>query len=228
MCGRIAQYKSTQQYANEIGWEEYARSLVFSDLEHYNIPPGTSPYLMHTLDGEPHIEPVFWGYQSSWAKEKKIAPANNATIEKAKSPYWRALWKNGRAIVPADGWYEWTGEKGSKQPWFIRLKTDTPLFMAALTNYRPGREDGAERTGFAVLTAEAFGGMVDVHDRRPIVLSAEDARLWLDLEWSPAQIEQIVRESALPAERFEWYPVGKEVNRSGNEGPQLIVPITLD
>jgi putative SOS response-associated peptidase YedK len=227
MCGRIAQYKSTQQYANEVGWEEYARSLVFSEpIERYNIPPGTTPYLMHMLDEAPHIDPVFWGYQSAWAREKGIGMANNATIEKARSPYWRALWKKGRAIVPADGWYEWTGERGRKQPWFIRLKSDTPLFMAALTNFKPEHEEA--ENGFAVVTAEAFGGMVDVHDRRPIVLSAEDARLWMDLAWSAEQAEQIARESALPPESFEWYPVSKEVNRSGNGGPQMIVPITLD
>jgi len=38
------------------------------------------------------------------------------------------MWKSGRAIVPADGWYEWTGEAGKKQPWHIRLKTRRPMF----------------------------------------------------------------------------------------------------
>lgn len=194
--------------------------------ERYNVPPGTSPYLMHTLDSHEHIDPMFWGYQSAWAREKHIGMAINATIEKARSPYWRPLWKHGRAIVPADGWYEWTGEKGRKQPWFIRLKSETPLFIAALTNYKPDRD--AEDTGFVIVTAEATGGMVDVHDRRPVVLSAEDARLWMDLEWSAQQVEQIVREGALPPEAFEWYPVSKEVNRAGNNNPQVIVPITVD
>ena len=114
MCGRIAQYRSKQQYAHEMGWDEYARSLTFSGpSERYNVPPGSSPYLLHALDGKEHIDAVHWGYHTAWAKEKKIPMAVNATIEKARSPYWRALWKTGRAIVPADGWYEWTGEKGN-------------------------------------------------------------------------------------------------------------------
>jgi putative SOS response-associated peptidase YedK len=34
--------------------------------------------------------------------------------------------------------------------------------------------------GFSIITADAAGGMVDVHDRRPVVFSAEDAALWLN------------------------------------------------
>jgi putative SOS response-associated peptidase YedK len=227
MCGRIVQYKTKLKYAEEMGWAEYARSLVFlEEAEHYNIPPGTTPYVMHMLDGKHHIDPMYWGYQSAWAREKKIGMANNATIEKARSPYWRALWKKGRVIVPADGWYEWTGERGNKQPWFIHLKSGAPLFMAALSGLNPDHEE--RESGFAVVTAEAFGGMVDVHDRRPIVLSAEDAQLWLDLEWSAEQAEEIARMSALPPDAFEWYPVSQDVNRTGNNSPQLIVPITID
>lgn len=43
-------------------------------------------------------------------------------------------------IVPADGWYDWTGEKGHKQPWYIRLKADKPMFMAGITNWKPYKD----------------------------------------------------------------------------------------
>jgi putative SOS response-associated peptidase YedK len=44
--------------------------------------------------------------------------AISARIERAATGrYFRHMWREGRVIVPADGWYEWTGEEGRKQPW---------------------------------------------------------------------------------------------------------------
>jgi putative SOS response-associated peptidase YedK len=228
MCGRIAQYRVKQRYPEEMGWAEYS-SLIAGELPpSYNLPPTTSVYVMYSLEGRQYIDPMPWGHHTAWAKEKKLPMAANATIEKARSPYWRGLWKNGRVIVPADGWYEWTGERGNKQPWYIRHKEDRPIFLAAVSSFKPGAAEQPYGAGFAMVTAEAYGGMVDIHDRRPIVLGADDANLWLDPDWSAEQIEQIARESALPPDAFEWYPVTKEVNKASNESDQFIVPVTLD
>jgi putative SOS response-associated peptidase YedK len=225
MCGRITQYKHKLQYPEEMGWREYRSSIAPPLPTPYNVPPGTSVYVMDCLDGGPRFDPMPWGHHSTWARDKKIPMAANATIEKAKSPYWRGLWKNGRVIVPADGWYEWTGPKGNKQPWYIKRRDGGSLFLAAVSSCKPSIEEQAYGAGFAMVTADAFGGMVDVHDRRPIVLSAEDAKVWLDLEWSAEQAEQIARECALPAEDFIWYQVTRAVNKSGNDSPEFIVPI---
>ncbi|SFA84911.1 SOS response associated peptidase (SRAP) [Collimonas sp. OK607] len=59
------------------------------------------------------------------------------------------MFKSGRVIVPAEGWYEWTGEKGHKQPWYIRLKSGESMLMAAITDFRPGSEMH-EGSGWAV------------------------------------------------------------------------------
>ena len=61
------------------------------------------------------------------ALEKK-KPWINARIEKALTGrYFRHMFREGRVIVPAGGWYEWTVEAGVKQPWFITRKVDEPL-----------------------------------------------------------------------------------------------------
>jgi putative SOS response-associated peptidase YedK len=70
--------------------------------------------------------------------------------------------------------------------------------------------------------------MVDVHDRRPVVLGPEDARLWMDPDLSAEQAEQLARSMAVPAEEFDWYPVSRDVNRVGNSDPHLIEPVELD
>ncbi|RJF97355.1 SOS response-associated peptidase [Noviherbaspirillum saxi] len=230
MCGRITQHQSQVAYAREMGWnvDDFGR-LGTDRGPSWNVAPGTHPWLMHRFgDDREHIDPVSWGYRPSWAAEKKIPLAINARLEKAATgPYFRPLWKSGRAIVPADGWYEWTGEKGHKQPWYIRLKKDRPMFLAAITGYRPDKEPG-ENTGFVIVTAAAEGGLVDVHDRRPVVFSAEDAEMWMDHSLPPDQAEQLARAMALPPETFEWYRVSTDVNRVGNNDPHLILPIGDD
>jgi putative SOS response-associated peptidase YedK len=230
MCGRITQHRSQVAYVREMGWnvDDFGRHEGGRGPS-WNVAPGTEPWLMHRFgdDGE-HIDQVTWGYRPSWAAEKKIPIAINARIEKAATgPYFRSLWKSGRAIVPADGWYEWTGEKGHKQPWYIRRRDDRPMFLAAITGYRPEKEPG-ENTGFVIVTAAAEGGLVDVHDRRPVVFSAEDAALWMDNSLPPDQAEHLARAVALPPETFEWYKVSTDVNRVGNNNAHLIEPIESD
>lgn len=230
MCGRITQHRSQVAYAREMGWnvDDFGRPGDGRSPS-WNVAPGTSPWLMHRFgDDREHIDQVSWGYRPSWAAEKKIPIAINARIEKAATgPYFRSLWKSGRAIVPADGWYEWTGEKGHKQPWYIRRRDDRSMFLAAITGYRPEKEPG-ENTGFVIVTAAAEGGLVDVHDRRPIVFSAEDAALWMDNSLPPDQAEHLARAVALPPDAFEWYRVSTDVNRVGNNNAHLIEPIESD
>jgi putative SOS response-associated peptidase YedK len=230
MCGRISQYRSQQAYATEIGWREYAESLQLPSIDvpakpRFNVPPGIPVWLMHCLAGEgARIDPVFWGYRAAWAREKGLPLAINATIEKASSPYWRSLWRKGRAIVPADGWFEWTGEKGRKQPWHIQLKSGHPMFLAALTNFRPDAQTQDEGSGFTIVTTQAAGGMVDLHDRRPIVLSPQDALLWLDDAFPAEQAQQLARNMSLPVDMFEWFAVNPAVNKAGNDSPAFITP----
>ncbi|WP_151632051.1 SOS response-associated peptidase [Noviherbaspirillum aerium] len=227
MCGRITQHRDQLAYAREMGWQadDFGRQEG-RRAPSWNVAPGTSPWLMHRFeDDREHMDTVSWGYRPSWAAEKKIPIAINARIEKAATgPYFRPLWKKGRAIVPADGWYEWTGEKGRKQPWYIRRKDDRPMFLAAITGYRADKEPG-ENTGFVIVTAAADGGLIDVHDRRPVVFSPEDAALWMDNSLPSEQAEHLARAMALPPEAFDWYRVSTDVNRVGNNSAHLIEPI---
>jgi putative SOS response-associated peptidase YedK len=227
MCGRITQHRAKLAYAMEMGWSTDAFGEGSGDrLPSWNVPPGTSPWLMHRFgDDLGAIDMVNWGYRPSWAAEKGIPAAINARLEKAATgPYFRSLFKSGRAIVPADGWYEWTGAAGKKQPWYIRLKNDRPMFLAAITSFRPDKEL-REGDGFVIVTAAANGGMVDVHDRRPVVFAQEDAALWMDNDLPAEQAEQLARSVSLGPDAFEWYPVSKDVNKVGNNGAYLIEPV---
>lgn len=100
----------------------------------------------------------------------------------------------------------------------------TAIF-AALAEVHQGLEPD-ERDGFVVITAAADQGLVDIHDRKPLVLSPETAREWLDPATSGERLEAIVDVGCRPAQDFQWFPVGKAVGNVKNQGHELIEPVS--
>lgn len=177
MCGRIKQARSLSEYEEHFRWNPH-KTFDLDDGLKYNVPPGTRPIALHRLgDGSEQADRLFWGYKPPWYKR---GPASNARLDTVLkgSNFWKPLLTK-RVIIPADGWYEWTGEKGDKQPWYISARDEAPVLMAGITAWEPGKEVLAE-TGFAIVTDDSAGGMVDIHDRRPVCLTVDDALAWVD------------------------------------------------
>jgi putative SOS response-associated peptidase YedK len=221
MCGRFDQSQTARHYANVFGWTDAVFDSESGPTT--NAAPGSYRPVMHIQDGEHRVDDVFWSYRAKWA-EGKVPITINARLDKLANRYWSRLLKRGRGVVPAEGWYEWTGDKGHKQPWHIHRKDHAPLYMLALANFGPFEENRAE-AGFVLVTAGADGGMLDIHDRRPVVLNAEDAALWMDPALSPEAAVELARRAAIPADDFEWYKVSKAVNRAGADRPENTQPV---
>ncbi len=67
-----------------------------------------------------------------------------------------------------------------KQPCYIQRAAGEPMFLAALTSIMREEDAVAPGTGFVIVTSSADEGLVDVHDRRPLVFSRVTAKRWLD------------------------------------------------
>jgi putative SOS response-associated peptidase YedK len=221
MCGRIRQAREPADYGATIRWNP--RQLFMDGQQpRYNVPPGTRPLVLHRLgDGGEQADNLFWGYKPPWYKR---GPASNARLDTVLkgSPFWKPL-LGRRVIVPADGWYEWTGDKGDKQPWFISAKDERPILMAGLTAWAPGREVLAEN-GFAIVTDDAAGGMVDLHDRRPICLTPDDALAWLDPAVSVEDALELLS-TPRPESAFQWWRVTRAIGNSKYQLPDASAPI---
>jgi putative SOS response-associated peptidase YedK len=102
---------------------------------------------------------------------------------------------------------------------------DRPTDVAGRDHQLSAGKEPAEGTGFVIVTAAAEAGLIDVHDRRPVVLAPEDARLWMDHDFSAEQVEQLARTASLPPETFEWYKVSTDVNNARHNDARLIQPI---
>jgi putative SOS response-associated peptidase YedK len=79
--------------------------------------------------------------------------------------------------------------------------------------------------GFTIVTADAEGGMVDIRDRRPVVLTAADAALWLDPDLPAEQAEHLLRSVAVGPDAFDCFQVDRAVGNVRNQGPQLATSI---
>ena len=164
MCGRINQPDSAIEYGKQLYPEHPELFRQLGAGPRHNVPPGTEPITLHQLTGEPAATRLFWGYRPHWFDKAPVINARLDTILK-KSPFWRATLKH-RVIVPVAGWFEWTGEKGDKQPWFIHARDGQTIFLAGVSAGKVDAEPGPE-SGFAIVTDDSAGGMVDIHDRRP-------------------------------------------------------------
>ena len=78
--------------------------------------------------------------------------------------------------------------------------------LLALAHFGPFKLN-REESGFVLVTADSLGGMVDIHDRRPVAVSLEDAHRWLDPELTPDAALHLARTCMLDAELFEWHAV---------------------
>jgi len=218
MCGRIRQARD-DQYMETLHWAP--RELALGDRPRYNVPPGTRPLVLHRLgDGGEHADCLFWGYKRPGGK-KAYGNARLDTVL-AGSGYWRPLLSR-RIILPADGWYEWTGDKGDRQPWYINPKDGAPILMTGMTAWQPGREVLAE-TGFAIVTDDAAGGLVDLHDRRPICLAPDDALAWLDPA-TPVENALELLSTPRPEAAFQWWRVTRAVGNGRYQGEDASRPL---
>lgn len=223
MCGRIRQAREPVEYEETMHWNPRDLGKLADGLK-YNVPPGTRPLVMHQLgDGNDQMARLFWGYKPSWYKRAPVINARLDTILK-KSPMWRAL-LGRRVLVPADGWFEWTGETGDKQPWYIHSRDGTPIYMAAITAWQPSKADDVEH-GFAIITDDSAGGMIDIHDRRPVVLTPEAAREWVSLDTSTVAALELLS-TARPETAFQWHPVTRQMSNVKYQAPNTDQPCSI-
>ncbi|QRG80928.1 SOS response-associated peptidase [Citrobacter sp. R56] len=219
MCGRFSQSMTREDYLTLLS-EEAERDIPYDPepIRRFNVAPGTKVLLLSERDEQLHLDPVFWGYAPGWWDKP---PLINARVETAAtSRMFKPLWLHGRAIVFADGWFEWKTEGGKKQPYFIHRIDGQPLFMAAIGSTPFERGDEAE--GFLIVTTAADKGLVDIHDRQPLVLSPEAAREWMQQDVGGKEAERIVGDGAVSGGHFTWHAVSRAVGNVKNQGSELI------
>lgn len=210
MCGRFVQAAAPAAYLKPLSLQgELFGEVSDTQIERYNVAPSTGVWGLTSEDGGARSQTLRWGWEPHWAKGGK-PPAINARAETLwTSKYWAAA-RHHRLIVPADGWYEWVAAEG-KQPYYIHAADKTPLYFAAVGLFPTQTRADQDDDGFAIVTGAADDGLLEIHDRRPLVLPPAVAAEWLDNATPAERIEEIVALSGLAADAFTWHRVGKPV-----------------
>jgi putative SOS response-associated peptidase YedK len=93
-----------------------------------------------------------------------------------------------RCLVPADGFYEWTGEKGRKVKWLITAPSQRCFCFAGLWDHAETADGPVD--SFTILTTAAGPDMEPLHNRQPVILPRDRWGDWLNLEGDPAPLYQ--------------------------------------
>jgi putative SOS response-associated peptidase YedK len=206
------------RYADLFPW---IRSVVELPAR-YNVAPTTDVAVMLN-NGSRAITAARWGLVPSWAKDVSVGSrminARSETI--FEKPAFRSAIRGRRCVVFADGFYEWAGAMGKKQPMYIRRRDDRPLLLAGVWEaWRDG--EGATLRTCTIITRAASELMQPVHDRMPVVVEEDSVEGWLESKEREA-VEDFFRAGA--GVELVMHAVGRQVNSVGNDVPGLILPL---
>lgn len=240
MCGRFVVAGAATDLVNLFDVDLPAENLPAPS---WNVAPTDQvPIILDSIPkGDPEGEPVRrlesarWGLVPSWAKDVKVGvTAFNARIETAaENSHFKTAVAKRRAIVPANGYYEWKTIDGVKRPNFIHLPDGEMIVFAGLYEWwrNPAEADDSPNKWLlstSVLTRASAGQLADIHDRMPVFLSPELIEEWLDPHspGSPELLEAIAEGGAEMADAVQFHEVDRAVGNVKNNNPHLIDPVS--
>ena len=175
MCGLYSLTKSPGEIRALF---QYADEPDFPPRAH--VAPGQPIAAVRMENGARRFALLRWGFIPSWVKEVKPGkPLINARGETVlEKPSFRNAMRRRRCLVPADGYYEWSGPEGRKTPYFVQ-RSDKGLFaLAGLWEHWMGA-DGSEIETAVLMTIAPNTELAAIHDRMPVIIDAEDHETWL-------------------------------------------------
>ncbi|MDR0945837.1 MAG: SOS response-associated peptidase, partial [Bifidobacteriaceae bacterium] len=175
-----------------------------------------------------------WGLVPAWSKD----PASGPLLINARSetltakPSFRAAAARRRAIVPANGYYEWAAAgDGPKTPFYLHPDSGGPLALAAVYEWWRA-PTGVRLEGFpisddgwlcsaAIVTRPATDTLGRIHDRMPVVVPPALLGAWLDpTPAGPDEVNGLL--AAFPDPALTPRRVGRAVGSVRNNRPDLI------
>ncbi len=156
-----------------------------------HVVPGQPIAAVRMEQGRRRFALLRWGFVPSWAKEVAGRPLINARGETVmEKPTFRNAMRRRRCLVPADGYYEWSGPEGRKTPYFIE-RIDGALFaFGAIWEHWMGA-DGSELETVALMTIAPNSELSMIHDRMPVIIEPADYETWLNGE--PGEAARLIR-----------------------------------
>jgi putative SOS response-associated peptidase YedK len=195
----------------------------FDERPRFNIAP-TDSVLAVRSDEQRRREFGYlrWGLMPGRWALKPGRPLINARAETlATQPAFAESFRRRRCLIPADGFYEWKREETGKRPIWIS-RPDGGLFAFAGIWASLDREGEEPLHSCSIVTCEPNRLLRPIHDRMPVVLTADAEASWLDPDLDLAELEPLLRPA--PEEMLRLREVGDAVNDVRADGPELLDP----
>src|SRR5262249_12694756 len=170
MCARYNLHSDPKLMVDQFGVE------VGLPMPRFNIAPTQFVPLIRPATDKPgrEVASLKWGLIPSWADDIRIGTRHlNARAETvAENPAFRAAFKRRRCLVPASGFYEWTGPPKNRQPHLFAMRDARPFAFAGL--WEKWERDGQQIESFTILTTEPNELCAKYHDRMPVIVHRND------------------------------------------------------
>ena len=173
MPGRIFLARPLEEVALAIG----ATNGIEGEPVRWNIAPGQD---IVVCTPERALKRMRWGIIPVGRRNARGRPVMETIVNaRSETVFDKSAFDGvGRAVVPADGWYEWTGKTRRKQAWRITSSSGALLFFAAITDVWTG-PGGVEVPQVAMVTCAPSGDVKDIHHRMGVLLDQSDIDIWL-------------------------------------------------
>ncbi len=226
MCGRFVGFRSLDELKGFFPIDKAACEAI----SNYNVAPPQEILAIAKYEGENWLVKFHWGLVPFWAKDISIGNRMiNARSESiAEKPSFRNAFKKRRCLILADGFYEWKGEKGNKQPYYVSIPSGEPFAFAGLWESWTDKESDEKSVykSCTIITTAASESICEIHHRMPAILDPKFHEKWLDVEiQDPKELEPILQDGII--HDMKYYPVSTFVNSVKNNDPNCIKPIEL-
>jgi putative SOS response-associated peptidase YedK len=187
----------------------------------YNVALTNTMPVVALAGGRPAVRGMRWGLiplrERAKPRPQLLANARSETV--ARLPAFREGAASRRCLVPANGFYEWMTVGKVKLPHLFTLSGEEPFAFAGIWDPQSG--DIPET--YCLLTTEPNELVARVHNRMPVILTAETMPRWIgDRPLAPGELDALVR--PIGAGRMESRPVSRYMSNSRNEGPGCLAP----
>ena len=222
MCGRFVGYRNLDEL-KKVFPIDCCNCEVTAN---YNVAPSQEILAIFKHEGQNWLDKFHWGLVPFWAKDPRIGSRMiNARAETlAEKSSFRNPFKKRRCLIVTDGFYEWKGPRGQKQPMFITISDKKPFAFAGLWETWGKEDRQAVYRSCTIITTEACGAMRDIHHRMPVILKPEAYEFWLNPKNQDVAALKNILEKALLTDLVS-YPVSKQVNSTRNNDASCIAPV---
>jgi putative SOS response-associated peptidase YedK len=223
MCNFFSRYRTPNEMRRRFKFLELP-----NDPPRYVVRPTDRERVVAIgRDGARHFVAMRWGLVPAGAADVKTGlTLFNWRSEdvRAKRAFAEPFRRGRRCLVPCDGFFEFAGARGSKQPYLFKPKDDRVMAFAGLWEQWRGAKDAplaAPLLSFSIATTSPNATVSPYHNRMPVVFaSVEEWDAWLDPQVAPKTVHDLLAPAA--NDLLMAVPVTRDLLKIKDPGPAIL------